>query len=330
MFQLSFNGNVYGIKHLSKLTKDETLHTKEIGENLYLVELETGGFKNLICSYVIKGAKTILVESGPTNSVPRLVSGLRELNIKFEDVEYVAVTHVHLDHGGGVGTLLKYLPNAKVLVHPRGMPHLIDPERLWPSAQEVLGFVSEIFGKPEPVPKERIIPVTEGSFDLDGGGKLSVIETLGHASHSISFHESLNCGVFPGDAAGTFFPEFDVVMPTTPPPFYLDAALASLDKLISFNPTVLYYSHFGKASNGVQRLKDYQVQLKLWAKIAEEGVIENQNLEEVLNRIIAEDKVMHLLADYLKSHRIYSKTALENSVQGFIDCAKQIQTQKGS
>ncbi|MGD0405867.1 MAG: MBL fold metallo-hydrolase [Candidatus Bathyarchaeia archaeon] len=306
------------------------MHTKKIGKNLFQVELETGGFKNLICSYIIKGAKTILVESGPTSSVPKLVSGLKELNINFEDVEYVAVTHVHLDHGGGAGTLLKFLPNAKVLVHPRGMPHLINPERLWPSSQAVLGFVSEIFGKPEPVPKERIIPVTEGSFDLDDGAKLRVIETLGHASHNLSFHESLNGGVFPGDAAGTYFPEFDVVMPTTPPPFHLGAALASLDKLISLKPTVLYYSHFGKASNGVQRLKDYKLQLQLWAKIAEEGARENQSLEEIRDRIIAEDKVMRQLADYLKSHRIYSRTALGNSVQGFIDYAKQTQDKQSS
>jgi len=306
------------------------LHTKEIGKNLFQVELETGGFKNLICSYIIKGAKTILVESGPTSSVPKLVSGLKELNINFEDVEYVAVTHVHLDHGGGVGTLLKFLPNAKVLVHPRGMPHLINPARLWPSSQAALGFVSEIFGKPEPVPQERIIPVTEGSFDLDDDAKLKVIETLGHASHNLSFHESLNGGVFPGDAAGTYFPEFDVIMPTTPPPFHLGAALASLDKLISLNPTVLYYSHFGKASNGVQRLKDYKSQLQLWAKIAEKGVRENQSLEEIRDRIIAEDKVMHQLADYLKYHRIYSKTALGNSVQGFIDYAKQMRNKQGS
>lgn len=306
------------------------MHTKEIGENLFLIELETGGFKNLICSYVIKGAKTILVESGPTSSVSNVVSGLKELDVRFEDVQYVAITHVHLDHGGGAGTLLKFLPNAKVLVHPRGMPHLINPERLWQSAQEVLGFVSEIFGKPEPVPKERIIPVTEGYFDLNGDAKLTVIETLGHASHNLSFHESLNSGVFPGDAAGTYFPEFDVVMPTTPPPFHLGAALASLDKLISLNPTVLYYSHFGKASNGVHRLKDYKVQLQLWAKIAAEGVRENQSLEEIRDRIISEDEVMCQLADYLKSHRIYAKTALGNSVQGFIDYANQTQAKAGS
>lgn len=307
------------------MVKVQRLHTKEVGKNLFTVELETGGFKNLICSYVIKGKKPFLVESGTTNSIPNLLSGLNELDVKLKDVEYVAVTHVHLDHGGGAGTLLKFLPNAKVLVHPRGLPHLVDPERLWPSSQAVLGFVSEIFGKPEPVPKDRIIPVTEGSFDLGFGAKLTVTETVGHASHNLSFHESFNGGVFPGDAAGTYLPEFDVVIPTTPPPFHLDAALASLDKLISLKPTALYFSHFGKATDAVQRLKDYKLQLQLWADIAEEGVKKNWSLEQIRDRIIAEDKVMHQVADFVKAHRIYSKTVLENCVRGFIDYAKQKQ-----
>jgi len=313
------------IKILSKRNKGEALHTQEIGKNLYQVDLETGGFKNLFCSYILRGSKIVIVESGPTSSVPRLVDGLKELNLRFEDVEYVAVTHVHLDHGGGAGTLLKFLPNAKVIVHPKGMPHLINPQRLWESSRSVLGYVSEIFGAPEPVPKERIIPVAEGSFDLDGGAKLKVIETVGHASHNLSFHETFNNGVFPGDAAGTYFPEFDVVMPTAPPPFHLDSALASLDKLICLNPSVLYYTHFGKASNAVQRLRDYKLQLKLWARIADQGVRENKSLEEIRKEILAEDPVMHRLDGYLRSNKIYSRTALVNTVQGFIGYAKQNQ-----
>jgi hydroxyacylglutathione hydrolase len=206
------------------------------------------------------------------------------------------------------------------------MPHLIDPQRLWLSAQTVLGFVSEIFGKPEPVPKDRIIPMTEGAFDLGFGAKLEVTETVGHASHNLSFQESFNDGVFPGDAAGTYLPEFDVVVPTTPPPFYLDSALASLDKLISLNPSVLYFSHFGKATDAVQRLRDYKGQLQLWADIAEEGVKRNQSLEEIRDRIIAEDKVMNRIVGFVKNHRIYSKTMLENCVLGFMGYAKQKQS----
>ncbi|MGE5187452.1 MAG: MBL fold metallo-hydrolase [Betaproteobacteria bacterium] len=302
------------------------MHTKQIGKNLYQVELNTGGMKNLICSYIIAGSKPMLIESGPTNSVPNLISGIQEIGINPEAIEYIAITHVHLDHGGGAGTLLKYLPNAKVLVHPRGMPHLVDPQRLWPSSQAVLGFISDIFGKPETVPKERIIPLTEGSFDLGDYAKLTVVETLGHASHNLSFHESFNGGIFPGDAAGTYIPEFDVVVPTTPPPFRLDIALASLDKLINLNPTVLYFSHFGMANNAIQRLKDYKAQLQLWGTITEEGVSRNQSLPQIRDRIVTEDKVMSQIYDFVKNHRIYSKTMLENCVLGFIEYVKHKQT----
>ena len=307
----------------STLIRRRTLHTKEIGKYIFQVDLETGGFRNLICSYIIKSEETIVVESGPTSSVSKLLEGLKELNICFQDVKYVAVTHVHLDHGGGVGTLLKSLPNAKVIVHPKGMPHLIDPEKLWLSSQSVLGFISEVFGKPEPVPPERIIPMTEGLLDLGKGARLRIIETPGHASHNLSYHETFNGGIFPGDAAGTYFQDFDVVAPTTPPPFYLDSALSSLDRLISFSPTFLYYSHFGKASNAVQRLKEYKEQLQLWAKIAIQGVLNDENLEEISSHILAEDRVMQKIGEYVKNHKIYSKTVLENCVEGFIGYAKQ-------
>ncbi len=306
------------------------MHTKQIGKNLYQVELNTGNIPQLICSYIIAGPKPVLVESGPTNSVPNLLSGIDELGIKREAIEYVAVTHIHLDHGGGAGTLLQHLPNAKVLVHPRGAPHLIDPERLWPSSQSVLGFVSEVFGKPEPVPKERVITLTEGSFDLGAGGKLTVIETLGHASHHLSFHESFNGGVFPGDAAGTYLPECNVVVPTTPPPFFLEPALASLDRLIALNPTALYFSHFGKADDAINRLKTYKEQLKLWVKIAEEGVKQNLTFEQIRDNIIAQDKVMTYVSTYVKEHRIYQKTVLENCVRGIIGYAEHLQSKRQS
>lgn len=305
------------------------LLTQQIGRNLYLIDLETGGFRKLICSYVLKGEKVVLIESGPTSSVPKLVEGLKELKVDFADIEYVAVTHVHLDHGGGAGTLMKLLPNAKVLVHPRGAPHLVDPGRLWESSQSVLGYVSGIFGKPEPVSKERIVPVAEGSFDLGDGGKLNVTETLGHASHNLSFFETFNDGVFPGDAAGTYLPEFDSVIPTSPPPFRLDAALASLDKLINLKPAFLYYSHFGKVSDAVKRLKDYKVQLQLWGRIALEGVQEKQSFDQICERILREDAVMNRIAGYLSDHPIYSVTALGNTIQGFVEYAKTLTGQTG-
>ncbi len=298
------------------------MHTKQIGENLFLIDLETGGFKNLIASYVLTGAKTVIVETGPTSSVPNLLAGLKEIGVKTGDVAYVALSHVHLDHGGGAGTLLKSLPNAKVIVHPRGAPHLINPEKLWLQSQKILGHVAEIYGKPEPVPENKIIVAAEGMI-LDAGNnvRLKVVETLGHAAHNLSYRELLSNGVFTGDAAGIYLNEFGVVVPTSPPPFRLGIALASLGKLISLTPEFLYYSHFGKASDAVQRLKDYAAQISLWASIAAEGVKNGHSTEAIRERILTEDATMRRIGSFLKSHPIFMKTAVENSVQGFIDFA---------
>lgn len=119
-------------------------HIKEIESKLFLIELETGGFKNLIGSFVLKGAKTIIVETGPS-SIPNLLSGLEELDVMVQDVAYIALSHVHLDHGGGAGSLLKFLPNAKVLVHPRGATHLVNPERLWLQLKKGAGACNQGF-----------------------------------------------------------------------------------------------------------------------------------------------------------------------------------------
>jgi glyoxylase-like metal-dependent hydrolase (beta-lactamase superfamily II) len=241
------------------------VHTKQIGTNLFLIDLQTGGFKNLIASYVLKGEKTLVLETGPTSSIPNLLSGLKELEIKLDDVAYVALTHIHIDHAGGAGTLLKNLPTAKVIVHPKGAPHLSDPAKLWSASQKTLGAVAEMFGKPEPILAEKIVSASDGEvFDLGGNLKLKALEAPGHASHNMGFYEALNEAVFPGDGAGAYLREFGAVFPTTPPPFRPDISLVSLDKMISLGPKLLCYSHFGEVSDAVRRLRDYQVQIRRW------------------------------------------------------------------
>jgi glyoxylase-like metal-dependent hydrolase (beta-lactamase superfamily II) len=193
-------------------------------------------------------------------------------------------------------------------------------------AKEVLGDAAETFGEPIPVPEDRIIAGSEGMIFEAGNVKLKAIETLGHASHHLSYYEPVNRGIFPGDAAGIYLSQFDVVVPTAPPPFRLDIALASLDKLIRLNPRDLYFSHFGNPSDAVKRLRDYAVQIKLWAAIAREGLKNKQSLEEIRERILSGDEIMRKLAGHLKSHPIYVKTVLENSVQGFINFAETAQS----
>jgi glyoxylase-like metal-dependent hydrolase (beta-lactamase superfamily II) len=302
------------------------MHTKQIGENLFLVDLRTGGFKNLISSYILKGSHTIIIETGPTSSIPNLISGLEEARVKPENVTYVVLTHVHLDHGGGAGTLLRSLPNAKVIVHPRGAPHLIDPEKLWQQSELTLGSIAKIFGAPEPVPKDRIITAVDNmEIDIGDGIKLRAIESLGHASHHLSYHLPSHSGVFPGDAAGILVQEFQAIIPTSPSPFRLDIALASLKKLIALNPEVLYYTHFGVASDAVERLRLYAQQLRLWMNIVVDGMRKNEPPSLIRERILAEDENMCRMDSFLRSHPIYLKTAIGNSIQGFLDSATKTQ-----
>jgi glyoxylase-like metal-dependent hydrolase (beta-lactamase superfamily II) len=296
------------------------MHAAKIEEHIYLVDVEPAGIKGFIASYILKGDSVAIVETGPTSSIPNLLLGLERLKINPSEVAYVAVSHIHLDHGGGAGTLMKYLPKAKLIVHPRGAPHLVNIEKLWQQSRQVLKEIAEIYGKPEPIPEDKIITAADGMvFDVGNGVQLKVVETLGHASHHLSYYEPLSGGIFCGDAAGIYLSEFDTHVPTTPPPFRLDIALSSLAKLVNLKPSVLYYSHFGEASDGVYKLQTYGEQLKLWTKIAKQGLEKRENLETIVGRIVTEDEFLKKAEGYVRAHPILSHAVLNESVRGIVD-----------
>ena len=294
------------------------MRVTRIEEHIHLIDLEPAGVEDLIASYVLKGNRVGIIESGPSSTVQNLLSGLEELNVKTEDVAYVAVSHIHLDHGGGAGILLKHLPRAKLIVHPRGAPHMVNPEKLWNQATQVLGErITRIYGRPEPVPQERIITAADGMvIDLGGDVKLKVVETLGHASHHLSYYDKLSDGIFTGDSAGIYVDKADVVVPTSPPPFRLDIALASIDKMMRLKPKSLYYTHFGKGTDAVERLRTYKEQLKLWARIAKEGIERGEDLKMISRRIFENDKAVQKAADFIKDNPVLSVTVLNESVEG--------------
>ena len=292
----------------------------KLEEHIHLIDVETGGIENFIASYVLKGKSAAIIETGPTSSVPNLLAGLKRIGVSTEEVAYVAVTHIHLDHGGGVGTLVKSLPNAKVVVHPAGAPHLVNPQKLWQQSVEVQGNqIADLYHAPEPVPAERIVPITDGmSFDLGDNVGFRVAETLGHASHHQSYFETKSRGLFPGDAAGIYFSNLNVVVPTTPAPFRFDVALASLKKLEGLGPTALYFSHFGRASDAMEKLEAYADQLRLWVSIAENGLKNNQGFDAIRNEIVRRDESILKVVELLKDHPILRTTVLNNSVQGVL------------
>ncbi len=295
----------------------------EVGKQIYMIDVEVAGLRNFVAAYVLKGESVAIVETGPASSVENLIRGLKELDVKPEDVSYIAISHVHLDHGGGAGKLVKFLPKAKVIVHQRGAPYLANPEKLWQQSRMVLGRIAEIYGEPEPVPTERIIAASDGMvFDVGDGVALRVVETLGHASHHLSYYESSSNGIFTGDAAGIYLNEMDVIVPTTPSPFRLDIALESLEKLARLKPSVLYYTHFGKANNAVEKLQAYARQLNLWANIAKQALKRGQGLEWTSRKITEIDEAIKKAREYIKEHKVLGETVLGESVRGVFDYVK--------
>lgn len=294
------------------------MFSTKLDSNIFLIDLKPAGFPNFIASYVIKAEKIAIVETGPVVTVPNLLAGLKEIEVAVEDVDYVFVSHIHLDHSGGAGLLLSRLPRAKLVVHRRGAPHLEKPEKLWKQANQALGEVAELYGEPVPVPMERIIVAEdEMSFDLGEGVELMVIETLGHASHHQSFYERSGKRVFPGDTAGIYIPELDVIVPTTPPPLRLETLLASIEKLKQLEPELLYYSHFGRQANAVEKLQRYIDQLRLWANVIIEMMKDAATILEIKEEIEKRDPAVHKAKDYIKTHPALKRDALAQNIEAF-------------
>jgi glyoxylase-like metal-dependent hydrolase (beta-lactamase superfamily II) len=293
---------------------------QKVNDSLYLTDLKPAGFPNFIASYTVLGDKIAILETGPTSTVNNLLEGLDEIGVKYGDVSFIAVSHIHLDHGGGTGTLMRHLPSAKLIVHPRGAPHLVNPEKLWSQSRQVLGKVAELYGSPEPVSPERILPASDGmTIELDKGRELEAIETLGHASHHFSYFERNSRTLFPGDAAGIYLNEFDVIVPTTPAPFHLNTTLASIEKLEKKSPMLLCYTHFGVANDAFEKLERHATQLRLWAQIVADGLREGETLEEMNESIRQRDPAVRAVNDYMKTHPILGRGVVKQNIQGFIE-----------
>jgi len=296
------------------------MYSERLNDHIYLIDLKPMGIENFIASYVLVDDKKMIIETGPTTSIGNLLTGLREIGIKNEEVDCVAVSHIHIDHAGGSGTLLKHLPNAKLLTHARGAPHLVKPEKLWRQTKQVLGEIADMYGKIHPVPEKRIVKAKDGmTVELGDDVRLEVLETLGHASHHLSFYENSSKGVFSGDAAGVYLKSIGAVIPTAPPPFNLRIALNSLDRLIELRPKKLYYTHFGVRGDAVKRLEAYVSQLKLWANIIREGMKNQEDPEVIYERVLEKDALTRKAADFIKNHLVLRRAVVMQNIHGLIE-----------
>ncbi len=213
--------------------------------DLVTIDVKMHGFPGITGAFVVSGEKTALIETGPKSTLEHLLSGLEDAGV--ERVDYVVVTHIHLDHAGAAGTLARRWPQARVFVHPAGAPHLVDPSKLWSSAGRIYGDAMErLWGGIDPVPPEQIVEVADGDVIDLGGTSLRAIETPGHARHHHAYLEESTGILFSGDALGVRLPDVPVIRPATPPPeFDLETAIASIGRIRDVAPARLCFTHFG-------------------------------------------------------------------------------------
>lgn len=251
-------------------------------------------------TYVINEEELTLVETGPSPSVKYIKKGLETLGFSLDQVKYIIVTHIHLDHAGGAGLLLRECPNAKVVVHPRGERHLIDPRKLAAGARAVYGDnFSDIYDPIIPVPEERLIVKMEGDpLQIGSDCTLTFLNTPGHAKHHFSIYDPVSNGVFTGDTTGVRYEQLiqrgiDFYLPTTSPNhFNPNDMAASINRIRDMNPDRIYFGHFGMTEQPDQALQ----QVLDWLDVfVEEG-------EQVMMEGIGYDELASRLLDHIKRH----------------------------
>lgn len=210
---------------------------------------------------IVDEGRCAIVDTGANSSVPRIMEALAAKRVGPEAVDFVVLTHIHLDHAGGAGLLMARLPNAMLTVHPHGARHMADPSRLMQGTIDVYGEQSAkaMYGELVPVPNARILETPHGSSIRFAGRELLFLDTPGHARHHVSIVDSRSGHVFSGDTFGLSYRELDCdgkqfVFPTTSPvQFDPDAEHRSLDLLLSHKPAAIYVTHFSRVHE-VQRL----------------------------------------------------------------------------
>jgi len=235
---------------------NEAPRTTELGDGI--TAIDTDHMRPLFDAshLVLEGGRAAFVDTGANSSVPLLLEALRLRNVDPADVDYVFLTHVHLDHAGGAGLLMQALPNAKAVLHPRGAPHMIDPGKLIRGARAVYGeekFAQE-YGDIVPIDEDRVLVVDdEQEIDLNGRS-MQCIYTEGHARHHYVLNDAQSRSVFTGDSFGLSYRELDTmngefIYPTTTPiHFDPPEAHKAIDRIMDLQPTQLLLTHYSRVS----------------------------------------------------------------------------------
>jgi glyoxylase-like metal-dependent hydrolase (beta-lactamase superfamily II) len=260
--------------------------TTEIGPGVFQIDTLLGGWSRMTAGYLIEGTEPILVETGSQSSVPALLEALDHHGVNANDLAAVAVTHIHLDHAGGVGDVARAFPKATIHVHPKGARHLVDPSRLIDSAGQVYGpLLDSLYGRLEPTPSERIHVLDDGEpIPVSPNRSLITIDSPGHAKHHLALHDTESGILFAGDAVGVRLPDAGILRPATPPPdFDLDQAINSLQRFLERRPSGVALAHYGLVPDPLATLTEAQDILRRWADVADAAYRDGRDIAEALD-----------------------------------------------
>ncbi len=225
---------------------------------------------------IVENGRGAFIDCGTNHSVPRMLDALGNAALAPADVDWLILTHVHLDHAGGAGELIARLPNAKLVVHPRGARHMIDPSQLWAGASAVYGeaVMEQTYGRLRPIPADRVVEAPDGHMVDLAGRALRCIDTPGHARHHLTVYDARANVCFTGDVFGLSYREFDTakgpfILPTTSPVQFDPQALhASIDRLLALQPAAMYLTHFNRVEDVRKLGADLHVQIDAMVVLA--------------------------------------------------------------
>lgn len=228
---------------------------------------------------IVEKGRAAFIDCGTNYAVPRMLAALADAGLTAEQVDWLILTHVHLDHAGGAGELMAHLPRAQLMVHPRGARHMIDPSQLWAGASAVYGeeVMDATYGRLRPIPAERVTEAPDSHVVSLAGRPLLCLDTPGHARHHICIYDERANACFTGDTFGLSYRELDtangpIILPTTSPvQFDPDALHASIRRLIALKPEAMYLTHFDRVEHPAQLADDLHAQIDAMVAVAREA-----------------------------------------------------------
>ncbi len=243
-----------------------------IAPGIHQIDTLLGGWDRVTAGFLVSGEQPALVETGARSSVATVEAALAAAGLGARDLRWLVLTHIHLDHAGGIGDLAAAFPDATVVVHERGARHLADPSRLVASAAQVYGdLLDSLYGTMLAVPAERIVAAADGhTLDLGAGRTLTLVDSPGHARHHHAVLDSHTGTLLVGDAVGVRLPGIGILQPAVPPPdFDLEAATASLRRFAALRPQQVVLTHYGPVPDPLAILDEAEGLLHRWVAVAE-------------------------------------------------------------